>query len=71
MKPARWLPSAAMTRLLLLAAKRPALFRKDAGAPMLSAADAAVVRETVRRNSVDGIYQRIHYSRPGPERKTA
>jgi hypothetical protein len=56
-----------MTRLLLLAAKRPTLFHKGAGAPMLSAADAAVVRETVRGSSVD----RIYHSRPGPERKTA
>lgn len=64
-------PSAAMTRLLLLAAKRPALFRKGTGAPMLSAADAALVRETVRRSSVDRIYQRIYHARPGPERKSA
>ncbi len=60
-------PSSAMTRLLLLAAKRPGLFKKGTGVPMISAADAALIRETVRKSSVDRIYERIYNSRPGPE----
>jgi HTH-type transcriptional regulator/antitoxin MqsA len=32
-------PSSAMIRLLLLAAKRPELFAKDTGVPMLSESD--------------------------------
>jgi hypothetical protein len=54
-----------MTRLLLLAAKRPDLFQKSAGTPMISAADADLIRETVRKSSVDRIYERIYNSQPG------
>ena len=60
-------PSASMTRLLLLAARRPHLFGKATGVPMISAADAAMIRETVRKSSVDRIYQRIYNSRSGQE----
>lgn len=56
-------PSSSMTRLLLLAAKRPDLFRKDA-TPMLSPADTDLIRQTVRKSSIDGIYRRIYSSRP-------
>ena len=59
-------PSAAMTRLLLLAARRPSLFRKGARAATISAADAALIRETVRKSSVERIYQRIYHSNPEP-----
>jgi HTH-type transcriptional regulator/antitoxin MqsA len=48
-------PSSSMTRLLLLAAKRPELFQKGSGMPIMSEADAALIRETVRRSSVDRI----------------
>src|SRR5690348_15617812 len=41
-------PSSSMTRLLLLAAKRPDFFQKGTGAPFISEADAALIRETVR-----------------------
>jgi HTH-type transcriptional regulator / antitoxin MqsA len=58
-------PSSPMTRLLLLAAKRPDLFRKDAATPMISPADADLIRETVRKSSIDRIYQRIYNSRRG------
>jgi len=58
-------PSSAMTRLLLLAAKRPDLFQKDAATPMLSPADAALIRQTVRKSSINRIYRRIYDSRPG------
>jgi|SRR5580704_16154677 HTH-type transcriptional regulator/antitoxin MqsA len=58
-------PSSSMTRLLLLAAKRPDLFQKSAGTPMISAADADLIRETVRKSSVDRIYERIYNSQPG------
>jgi HTH-type transcriptional regulator / antitoxin MqsA len=54
-------PSSAMTRLLLLAARRPDLFRKEI-APVISAADADLIRDIVRRSSVDGIYQQIYNS---------
>ncbi|PPQ40796.1 type II TA system antitoxin MqsA family protein [Rhodopila globiformis] len=53
-------PSAAMTRLLLLAAKRPELFAKDSAVPMLSEADARLIRDTVRKSSVDRIYARLY-----------
>jgi putative zinc finger/helix-turn-helix YgiT family protein len=49
-------PSSAMTRLLLLATKRPDMFGKETGVPMLSDADAGVIREAVRKSSVDRIY---------------
>jgi HTH-type transcriptional regulator/antitoxin MqsA len=55
-------PSSAMTRLLLLAAKRPDLFQKGAGMPMMSGADVELIRETVRKSSVDRIYGRIYSS---------
>jgi HTH-type transcriptional regulator/antitoxin MqsA len=57
-------PSAAMARLLLMAARHPELFSKDAAAPLLSEADAALVLETVRRSSVEGIYARLYGSAP-------
>jgi HTH-type transcriptional regulator/antitoxin MqsA len=55
-------PSSAMTRLLLLAARRPELFQKGSGAPTIAEADATMLREVVRNSSVEPIYQRI-YSR--------
>jgi len=57
-------PSSAMIRLLLLAAKRPDLFQKGSGVPLISEADASLIRDTVRKSSVDGIYDRIYNSRP-------
>ncbi len=53
-------PSSAMTRLLVLAAKRPELFKKGSGGPMMSAGDAELIRDTVRKSSVEGIYGRIY-----------
>ncbi|HYU11574.1 MAG TPA: type II TA system antitoxin MqsA family protein [Stellaceae bacterium] len=53
-------PSSAMTRLLILAAKRPELFQKGSNAPTISAADATMLREIVRKSSVAPIYQRIY-----------
>lgn len=64
-------PSSSMIRLLLLAAKHPRLFRKGTGVPMISAADANLIREAVRKSSVDRIYERIYDSRPSGERKRA
>jgi HTH-type transcriptional regulator / antitoxin MqsA len=60
-------PSSAMTRLSLLAAKRPELFAKGTGEPMISEADQGVIREVVRQSSVDGIYQRIYAAPPATE----
>ena len=60
-------PSSAMVRLLLLAAKRPELFKKGPGAPMILEDDAAIIRETVRKSSIDRIYERIYNSHPGQE----
>jgi HTH-type transcriptional regulator/antitoxin MqsA len=54
-------PSSAMTRLLLMAARRPELFQKGSGAPTISEADATVLREVVRKSSVEPIYQRVYY----------
>jgi HTH-type transcriptional regulator / antitoxin MqsA len=62
-------PSSPMTRLLLLAAKRPELFQKGAGAPMASEADASVIREVVRKSSIDRIYEQI-YSRHASDQRT-
>jgi HTH-type transcriptional regulator/antitoxin MqsA len=60
-------PSSAMTRLLLLAARRPDLFQKRARSPLISDDDAALIRETVRKSSVERIYRRIYNSQPGAE----
>jgi HTH-type transcriptional regulator/antitoxin MqsA len=60
-------PSSAMTRLLLLAARRPDLFQKGSSVPMISEADATLTREMVRKSSVDRIYARIYNSHPGKE----
>lgn len=60
-------PSAAMIRLLILAAKRPELFQKGSGMPLISDADAALIRETVRKSSVDRIYERIYNSHPAQD----
>ena len=64
-------PSSSMTRLLLLAARYPKLFQKRTGVPMISEADAVLIRETVRKSSVDRIYERIYNSRPSGGRKRA
>jgi HTH-type transcriptional regulator / antitoxin MqsA len=64
-------PSSSMTRLLLLAARRPDLFQKATGVPMISPADAELIRETVRKSSVDRIYERIYSSQPSHEHKQA
>ena len=53
-------PSSSMTRLLLLAARRPELFHKGSGEPMISEADATLIRDVVRRSSIDRIYERIY-----------
>jgi HTH-type transcriptional regulator / antitoxin MqsA len=58
-------PSSSMTRLLLLAARRPELFQKGTGTKMISEVDASLIRETVRKSSVDRIYEKIYNSRPG------
>jgi len=55
-------PSTAMMRLLLLAARRPELFKKGAGFPAISEADAALIRDTVRKSSIERIYERIYDS---------
>jgi len=56
-------PSSSMTRLLLLAAKYPELFSKDAGVPMLSEADAVLIRDTVRKSSIEPIWEQVYASR--------
>ena len=60
-------PSSAMVRLLLLAAKRPELFKKGSGMAMTSEDDAATILETVRKSSIDRIYERIYNSHPEQE----
>jgi HTH-type transcriptional regulator/antitoxin MqsA len=57
-------PSSAMTRLLLLAAKRPKLFKKGTGVPMISESDADLIRDTVRKSSVERTYEQIYNSQP-------
>jgi HTH-type transcriptional regulator/antitoxin MqsA len=64
-------PSSAMTRLLLLAAKHPDLFAKGSGRAMLSEADASLIRDTVRKSSVERLYEPIYASRPVPEPERA
>ena len=64
-------PSSSMTRLLLLAAKHPKFFQKGTGVPMISASDVVLIRETVRKSSVDRIYERIYNSQHSGERKGA
>jgi len=60
-------PSAPMMKLLLLAAKRPELFEKGTGVPIISEADAELIRAIVRKSSVDRIYERIYGSKPTHE----
>src|SRR5204863_5117756 len=43
-------PNSPMTRLLLLAANAPDDFRKGKGGPMISAADASLIRKLVRKS---------------------
>ena len=64
-------PSSAMTRLLLLAARRSDLFQEGTGMPTMSGADAELIRETVRKSSVEGIYERIYNSQAAHERGPA
>jgi HTH-type transcriptional regulator/antitoxin MqsA len=59
-------PSSSMTRVLLLAAKRPELFQKGTGTQMIQRADAELIRETVRKSSIGQIYERIYHSDPTP-----
>jgi len=60
-------PSSSMTRLLLLAARRPSLFQKGSGALMNPETSATLIRQTVRKSSVSGIYEWIYNSRPQQE----
>ena len=60
-----------MTRLLLLAAKRPELFQKGTGRPMASNADVEVMQLTIRKSTVGKIYACIYDTQPGLERKFA
>lgn len=55
-------PSGAMIRLLLLALQRPDLFKKGTDLPMISESDVALIRATVRKSSIDRIYERIYGS---------
>ena len=64
-------PSSSMTRLLLLAAKHPKFFQKGTGVPMISEADVTLIRETVRKSSLDRIYERIYNSQPSEKHKRA
>jgi HTH-type transcriptional regulator/antitoxin MqsA len=64
-------PSSSMTRLLILAAKRPELFQKGSGDPVISGPDADLIREIVRKSSVDRIYERIYNSEFSHEHKPA
>jgi hypothetical protein len=49
-----------MVRLLILAARRPEVFRMDNGAAAISDIRAELIRETVGKSSVRPIYERIY-----------
>lgn len=53
-------PSSAMTRLLLLAARRPELFCKGVVGLPISPTDATLLREMVRKSSVERVYEQIY-----------
>jgi putative zinc finger/helix-turn-helix YgiT family protein len=53
-------PSSAMVRLLLLAARRPELFRKSPDPAM----ETKIILNTVQKTSVAPIYQQIYSSQP-------
>jgi len=53
-------PSSAMTNLLVLAARRPELFCKEMAARLTPDDTAAVLREAVRRSSVERVYGQIY-----------
>lgn len=64
-------PSGSMMRLLLLAAQHPKRFRKTASVPIVSKVDARLIRDTVRKSSIDAIYRRIYDTPIARERKRA
>ena len=64
-------PSAAMTRLLLVAAKQPALFGKGKNGRANAKADAELIRKTVRKSSIYPLYKQIYQPRTAPRRKPA
>ena len=64
-------PSAAMVRLLLLAAQHPAFFRRGRGLAKIVEADARLIRETVRKSSVNKIWQRVYAEQSASRRKRA
>jgi transcriptional regulator with XRE-family HTH domain len=53
-------PGASMTRLLLLALRRPYLFQKGTGGVEISAADTELIREALRQSSVGWVYEAIY-----------
>jgi HTH-type transcriptional regulator/antitoxin MqsA len=59
--------SSSMTRLLLLAARRPDLFKKGTGLPQISELDAGLIRGIVRESSVDRIYEQIYHAQSARE----
>jgi putative zinc finger/helix-turn-helix YgiT family protein len=62
-------PSSSMTRLLLLAAKRPDLFRRGPDASAMSVGDSDLIRELVRKSTVNHIYERLYDQQPSQARK--
>jgi len=64
-------PSAAMVRLLLLAAQHPALFRKSRGFAKTREADARLIRDTVRKSSVNKIWQKVYAEQAADRRRRA
>jgi putative zinc finger/helix-turn-helix YgiT family protein len=57
-------PSSAMVRLLLLAARRPELFRSKADTSGITSKDAKIIWKTVQKSSIAPIYQQIYSSQP-------
>lgn len=64
-------PSSAMIRLLLLAARRPEMFQKGTGTPIASDADVAAIRRSMKASSVSQLCGYIYDGYPGVEREVA
>lgn len=64
-------PSSGMVRLLLLAARRPDLFQKGEGSPIISSEDVKLIGKAVRKSSVGRVYKQIYGLQSSQRRKRA
>jgi HTH-type transcriptional regulator/antitoxin MqsA len=56
------IPSSAMVRLLLMAARQPELFQKKADISEIAEEDSKIIQRTVEKSSIAPIYEQIYSS---------